>query len=144
MVTVFTTAIALINEKGIQTIAVVGKVESGKTHSLQKIVEILELNQLQYKAILQPRILDENGKTIGYKLLLLPKNEELSFANKKTKKKGYDFNKSAFYHAKNYLNPPQNVSIVDEFGKLELEGKGHFKSVFSLKTLRLLELYGKL
>ena len=133
LVSIFSTAIALINENGLKILVITGTQESGKTSSMQAIAGLLTQNGASYKAILQPRILSNQNQTTGYRLLFLPSNKEFELASKNQNRPGYSFHKGAFKQARRFLRsaPHPDIFMIDEFGNLELAGRGHFPATFA-------------
>lgn len=130
---VFSSAIAMVNEKGLKILVITGDIETGKTTSAMEIARSLDESGMPYRAVIQPRILAPLQGTIGYKMVLLPGRCESELAVRNESGFGYRFYPKAFRTAARFIRalPRPDIFIVDEFGKLELRGDGHFRYCFS-------------
>jgi nucleoside-triphosphatase THEP1 len=128
------------NQLDVRIFIFTGAVGEGKTTHLAKLVETLRSRNLSVAGVLSPRIV-ENGKTTGYDLLdlvtgikepLLRRSEDQGAGKigsyaiiPQGFKAGYGALKEAQNHNYQYI-------VVDEVGKLELEGQGWAPSLEEL------------
>lgn len=110
---------------------VTGSVGEGKTTRIREIVEALRNQNISISGILSPRIM-ENGTTIGYDILDIATNERAAFLRKAEDEK---LPQVGSYHiltegiktgckALRHSHENNQLVVVDEVGKLELNNKG--------------------
>ena len=122
-----------------KTFIITGALGEGKTTQMQNIVETLKNQNISTGGILSPRIL-ENGTTTGYDVVDIMTNERAAFLRKTEDEKlpkigSYSILSGGIQKGCNALNKSLNnnqVVIIDEVGRLELDNKGWAENVKSL------------
>lgn len=112
-------------------VIITGSIGEGKTSQIQKIVEVLKNQNISIGGILSPRII-ENGITTGYDILNISTNERVAFlrkndAGEQPKIGRYSILSEGLEAGRNALKISQNnnqIVVIDEVGKLELDNKG--------------------
>ena len=110
---------------------VTGSVGEGKTTQIHKIVEALKEQNISIGGILSPRIV-ENGITKGYDILDIATNERVAFLRRTADKRSpqigsYSILPEGITRGCKALEHSQNnnqLVVIDEVGKLELNNKG--------------------
>lgn len=118
---------------------ITGSLGEGKTTQIQKIVEILKNQNISTGGILSPRIV-ENGTTIGYDIVDIRTNEREAFLRKTGDEKlpkigSYSILPGGIKKGRKALKNSQNtnqVVVLDEVGRLELNNKGWTENIKSL------------
>jgi nucleoside-triphosphatase THEP1 len=116
---------------------VTGKIGSGKTSLIKKIVHDLQQDKISVSGIYSPRIL-ENGVTTGYDIVHISTGETEKFLRQQGNENQQRIGK--FYIVAEGLkkgneilmNTLSKLIIIDEIGKLELEGGGWAPSLEQL------------
>lgn len=118
---------------------ITGSVGEGKTTHIQNIVETLKNQNISIGGILSPRIL-ENGITAGYDVVDIMTNERAAFLRKTDDEKSPEIGSYSILSEgiqtgrkalKKSLNNNQ-VVVIDEVGRLELNNKGWAEDIKSL------------
>ncbi len=118
---------------------ITGSVGEGKTTHIQNIVETLKNQNISIGGILSPRIL-ENGITAGYDVVDIMTNDRAAFLRKTDDEKSPEIGSYSILSEgiqtgrkalKKSLNNNQ-VVVIDEVGRLELNNKGWAEDIKSL------------
>ncbi len=116
---------------------VTGKIESGKTTFIHELVTKLKTEQISVSGIYSKRIV-ENYMTTGYNVVKISNGESIKFMRTKGSRNQQRIGKFYIYHEglvagkeELLLNKTQ-IKVIDEIGKLELEGKGWCESLYKI------------
>lgn len=111
-------------------IIVTAGVHSGKSTFLLRLADELRRAGTATDGIVQTALL-KDGNRLGYELLDLATGKSVLFAKKKPAQPGYDFIPQGFLAARDAISSLtlNRVHFVDELGKLEAKGGGHFPYV---------------
>lgn len=114
-----------------------GKVGSGKTRAVKNLAISLQENNIPVTGIYSSRIM-ENGETKGYSVVNISTGNRTKFLHQdgspEQEKIGrfYIFNEGLCAGVKALKPNGFSVTIVDEVGRLELDGKGWYHSLLAL------------
>jgi len=112
---------------------VTGNRGSGKTGLLHEIAGALEKKSVKVAGILQDRVQNKNGKTVGYEVKRWGTEDSVTIAEGKSGV-GYSFNEKGFIKSEEWLKSDTESAsfvIIDELGLLEANGQGHAKAIIS-------------
>lgn len=118
------------NNSNLKVFIVTGEIGSGKTTCIQKLVEKLEADKKEVGGIYTSRIM-ENGKTTGYNIIEVSTKSNYNFlktdGNETQERIGkfyiHSEGKNAAIKALQF-SKKKNIIVIDEIGKLELNGNG--------------------
>ncbi|KAF0237386.1 MAG: hypothetical protein FD181_1952 [Prolixibacteraceae bacterium] len=116
---------------------ITGKTGSGKTSLIQNLIQKFLLENIRLSGIYSARIL-ENDKTTGYDLVNIPTGETKKFlrvqGNENQQRIGKFYIDPVGMDKGNeiLMNSQSKLIIIDEIGKLELEGRGWAHSLEQL------------
>ena len=119
-----------------------GDISEGKTTFLAKLAGNLQSNDISVGGFYAPRI-TQNGQTTGYSLVSIETGEQYAFLS--TRKNDTDHgigrfkvNSETLEHAKQMFSTDsiqkKNVIMIDEIGRMELNGKGWKNTLENLLT----------
>lgn len=122
-----------------RVLIITGSMGEGKTTQIQKIVETLKNQSISIGGILSPRI-TENGNTTGYDIVDITTNERVAFLRKTGDEKlpkigSYSILSEGINKGCHALKNSQNnnqVVVIDEVGRLELNNEGWAENIKSL------------
>lgn len=116
---------------------VTGKIESGKTTFIRDLVKKLQSEKISVSGVYSTRIL-ENGITTGYNVVTISTGQTEKFlsitgeSDQERIGKFYIFQKGLETGKAEILQYKSQLIVIDETGKLELEGKGWADSLNQL------------
>lgn len=123
-----------------KVIIITGKIGEGKTTTVRKIVENLKAKNIPVNGVYTPRVM-ENGLTTGYDIVDIELNVRTPFL-RQGEEDGYArigrFNilpqglNNGVAALTRSLKEKNRLVVIDEVGKLELEGKGWSEQLISL------------
>ena len=115
-----------------------GRKHSGKTTAAERLARQVRSEGFRVAGLLAPSIYKDN-RLVGFGAVDLRANRQIEVANQRTAEGeggSWEFTKEGLKLGKEALNPSAASSadliIIDEFGPLELEGRGWRKEVDSL------------
>lgn len=118
---------------------ITGKIGSGKTTLIQKLIQKFQVENIPVSGIYSARIL-ENEKTTGYDLVNISTGETEKFLREHGDKnqqrigKFYIDSKGVNKGNQILMNSQSKLIIIDEVGRLELEDKGWAQSLNQIIT----------
>ncbi len=119
----------MAKRKSAMLFVVTGEPGSGKSRFLQDLVTHLQSRGLSVGGFIQPSAMQADRR-IGYDLKLLPDGSCFELARKKVEHgpKAWSLNESAVQQAGEHLlsQKQADVFIVDEIGRVERQGAGHW------------------
>lgn len=116
---------------------ITGKIGSGKTSLIQKLIQKFRIKNISVSGIYSPRIL-ENEITTGYDVVNITTGESVKFlritGDEHLERIGKFFIYPEGLKTGNKILQENHskLMMIDEIGKLELEGKGWFESLIQL------------
>jgi nucleoside-triphosphatase THEP1 len=116
---------------------VTGKIESGKTTLISKLVTKLQTEKISVSGIYSKRIV-ENYMTTGYNVVKISNYESVKFLRTKGSRdqqrigKFYIYDEGLLAGKEELLLNKTQIKVIDEIGKLELEGKGWCESLYQI------------
>ncbi|MBN2498744.1 MAG: DUF2478 domain-containing protein [Deltaproteobacteria bacterium] len=116
-------------------VAVVGEPDSGKTRTVELLVEKLAQAGLRPAGVRQPKQLDEQGQRLGYELADVATGERRPFARRAARpdrQRGFDFDPQGWAWAAERIRTGASQAdfvVVDELGWLEADGQGHLAAI---------------
>lgn len=116
---------------------VTGKIESGKTTFIHELVTKLKTEQISVSGIYSKRIV-ENYMTTGYNVIKISNGESIKFLRTKGSRnqqrigKFYIYDEGLVAGKEELLLNKTQIKVIDEIGKLELEGKGWCESLYQI------------
>ena len=134
---------SLKNKQQANVFIVSGDISEGKTRFLSGLAKNLQMKNFSVGGFYTPRIL-ENDQTIGYSMVSVESGEQFNFLKLKNDKTAksigrYEINFEGIQQGKHILNPEyikeKDFVIIDEVGKLELNGNGWNNNLKQLLVL---------
>lgn len=116
---------------------VTGKIESGKTTLISELVNKLQTDKISVSGIYSKRIV-ENYMTTGYNVVKISNEESVKFLRTKGSRdqqrigKFYIYDGGLLAGKEELLLNKTQIKVIDEIGKLELEGKGWCESLYQI------------
>jgi nucleoside-triphosphatase THEP1 len=116
---------------------VTGKIESGKTTLISELVTKLQTDKISVSGIYSKRIV-ENYMTTGYNVVKISNYESVKFLRTKGSRdqqrigKFYIYDEGLLAGKEELLLNKTQIKVIDEIGKLELEGKGWCESLYQI------------
>ena len=116
---------------------VTGKIESGKTTFIHELVTKLKTEQISVSGIYSKRIV-ENYMTTGYNVVKISNGDSIKFLRTKGSRnqqrigKFYIYDEGLVAGKEELLLNKTQIKVIDEIGKLELEGKGWCESLYQI------------
>lgn len=129
-----------LKEKSSKVIIVSGNISEGKTSFIQGLIGKLKSEGIPVAGIYSPKI-QHNGVTIGYDIVDIESNERFSFLRLNQGSSGHSIGRfniepAAMLWGDKILSPARlkdkTIIIIDEIGKLELNGGGWKNSLEKL------------
>jgi nucleoside-triphosphatase len=114
-----------------------GPKHCGKTTSAEKLIRIAQAEGFKVAGLLEPSLYD-NGELTGFDVLDVRNQKRVSLARRISKSKAgpFDFLTAGLKFGNNVLNSEDTKSadlvIIDEFGPMELKGRGWREKIDSL------------
>jgi nucleoside-triphosphatase THEP1 len=113
----------------------IGRKHSGKTTAADRLARQVRSKGFRVAGLLAPSVYEDN-RLVGFSGIDLGRDRQIDLANRRTaegKRGRWEFTKAGLKLGRAALNPSAASSadliIVDEFGPLELEGRGWRKEV---------------
>jgi nucleoside-triphosphatase THEP1 len=125
----------VMKEKKCSLVLLTGAKNSGKTTFVQQLVEKLKKENYQISGFTAPSIY-EGAFLLGFDILCIRSGRKVKLAKRKSAAETFTFSKKALALGNSILNSNETKSsdlvIIDEFGPLELAGKGWRKGTDEL------------